>query len=290
MQVFEDIRVFPRRTNATPTDQMAFVGYPPLPYMRPESERVFVSCTFTWDKKLAKRLATAWNDYYPIVMVGGPAFSDPGGDFVPGRFLSDGYVITSRGCPGKCKGCFVPSREGKIRLLPITDGWLLHDNNILACPDEHIADVWTMLEAQPHRPQFSGGIESARVTDAVASEFVRIRTEQLFLAYDRPGQRAITALAIDRLRAAGLSQRAVRCYILVGFNGDTVEAAAERLQYTFDAGAVPYAMYYQPEHSRRKIPDVWHPLVRKWRRAAAMFAKDAPYEWPLLAEAADAGF
>jgi hypothetical protein len=32
------------------------------------------------------------------VKVGGPAFSAPGGDFIPGRYMKRGYVITSRGC------------------------------------------------------------------------------------------------------------------------------------------------------------------------------------------------
>jgi hypothetical protein len=42
------IRVFPRRTSLTPTDEYAFVGEPPM--LRPEADEVHVSCTFTWDK------------------------------------------------------------------------------------------------------------------------------------------------------------------------------------------------------------------------------------------------
>ena len=86
-----EIRVFPRRTNATPDDPLAFVGYPPLPNMRPETGDVRVSCTFTWDIVLAEKLARAWGEVYPNVTIGGPAFDDPGGSFVPGRFLADGY-------------------------------------------------------------------------------------------------------------------------------------------------------------------------------------------------------
>ena len=275
-----EIRVFPRRTNATPDDPLAFVGYPPLPNMMPETGDVRVSCTFTWDIVLAEKLARAWGEHYPNVTIGGPAFDDPGGSFVPGRFLADGYVITSRGCPGKCNGCFVPRREGEIRLLPITDGWLLHDNNILACPDKHIADVWAMLAAQPQRPQFPGGIESARVTDDIARMFADIHTEQLFLAYDRPEQRKATAKAISRLRAAGLRQRAVRCYVLVNYDSDNIEDATDRLQYVFDCGGAPFAMYYQAEGSSGAIPRDWRQLVRKWRRPAIMFANDAPDDTP----------
>jgi len=44
------VRVFPRRTTATPTDEMAFVGDPPPPAFRPEADEVHISCTFTWDR------------------------------------------------------------------------------------------------------------------------------------------------------------------------------------------------------------------------------------------------
>ena len=48
------VRVFPRRTSATPTDDLAFVGDPPL--FLPEADEVHVSCTFTWDRAEARRL------------------------------------------------------------------------------------------------------------------------------------------------------------------------------------------------------------------------------------------
>ena len=70
------IRVFPRRTKWTPTDDMAFVGDPPM--MRPDADEVHVSCTFTWDIPEARRLFHAWKQYYGRVDVGGPAF-DHGG-------------------------------------------------------------------------------------------------------------------------------------------------------------------------------------------------------------------
>jgi hypothetical protein len=65
------IRVFPRRTKWTPNDELAFVGDPPL--FRPSIQPVFISCCFTWDISEAQRLFKAWNQYYPDVMIGGPA-------------------------------------------------------------------------------------------------------------------------------------------------------------------------------------------------------------------------
>ncbi len=49
------IRVFPRKTAWTPTDELAFVGDPPL--FRPPEQPVMVSVTFTWDIPEGERLA-----------------------------------------------------------------------------------------------------------------------------------------------------------------------------------------------------------------------------------------
>ena len=64
-------RVFPRRTSATPDDETAFVGDPPL--FLPAVKEVHVSCTFTWDRPEAQRLARAWASQGYDVRLGGPA-------------------------------------------------------------------------------------------------------------------------------------------------------------------------------------------------------------------------
>ena len=48
-------------------------------------------------------------------------------------YMKPGYVITSRGCPNRCWFCAVPKREGyQLRELPVTDGWIVADDNLLA--------------------------------------------------------------------------------------------------------------------------------------------------------------
>ena len=51
------IRVFPRRTKATPTDALAYFGPPDH---LAEADEIHVDCTFTWDKAAAERLAEQW--------------------------------------------------------------------------------------------------------------------------------------------------------------------------------------------------------------------------------------
>jgi hypothetical protein len=51
-------RVFPRRTNASPTDEYAFFGPPGM--FLPEITEVHVSVAFTYDLPRAEMLAKEW--------------------------------------------------------------------------------------------------------------------------------------------------------------------------------------------------------------------------------------
>lgn len=247
---------------------MAFVGEPPL--FRPEAEEVHVSVTFTWDRDRGKELATAWGRYYPNVLLGGPAYDDGGGEFVPARYLKRGHVITSRGCPNRCPWCLVPKREGPLRVLPITEGWIVHDNNLLACCWSHIEAVGMMLRQQPHPASFNGGLEAVRINDRVVSWLQGLRIHEVWTAHDHPNAWRAVRRAVRRLRQAGLSLDQVRCFVLVGHDGDTPSAAEARLQETLRLGCLPFAMLYRGVHDERFAGDNgWKPLVRKWTRPAA---------------------
>lgn len=93
-------RVFPRRTKATPQDDYTFTDEPGF-FVPEDITEVHVSVAFTWDMRRAEHLAYAWERIAPV-KIGGPAFNQPGGEFVPGRYLREGYTITSRGCHNKC--------------------------------------------------------------------------------------------------------------------------------------------------------------------------------------------
>ncbi len=155
-------RVFPRRTRATPTDNLAFYDVPGL--FPPEVDEVHVSVAFSWDLNKALRLANAWERVAPAG-IGGPAIRERSGDFHPGMYLKPGYVITSRGCPNHCWFCSVPQREGPVRELPIAEGYNVLDDNLLACSESHVRSVFAMLGRQAERAQFTGGLEAERLKD-----------------------------------------------------------------------------------------------------------------------------
>lgn len=266
-------RVFPRRTAATPDDELAFVAVPPTLGM-PEFDEVHVSVAFTYDMAVAEELAFQWGAVGVPVSMGGPAFNVPGGDFVPGRYLKDGYVLTSRGCPNRCWFCSVPKREGYgIRELPITHGWNVLDDNLLACSESHIRAVFDMLKKQDHKPVFTGGLE-AKILKPWHVELIReARTERMYFAYDTPDDLEPLREAGKMLRDGGVTQASHKagCYVLIGYKGDTFEKAEQRLIDTVKAGFVPYGMLWKDEQGNTD-PD-WARLRREWLRPQIVCTK-----------------
>lgn len=263
-------RVFPRRTKASPNDPLAFFGPPGL--FTPDVDEVHVSVTFTWDYPRAELLARQWEDIAPV-KVGGPALGDPGGQFVPGRYLKPGYVITSRGCPNHCWFCDVPRREGPIREQPITDGWNVLDSNLLACSENHIRAVFSMLKRQPERAQFTGGLEAARLKSWHVDLLSDLNPKQMFFAYDTPDDYEPLRQASAMLFDAGFNRQSMRCYVLIGYKGDTLEAADKRLRETVGLGFFPAAMLYRDSKGKKNLE--WMKLQRKWFRPAIIYRRTA---------------
>ena len=100
-----------------------------------------------------------------------------------------------------------------------------------------------------------------------------MRVQILYTAYDVPGARPHVERTVKMLRDEGLSQRQVGCYVLVGQEGDTLEHAEARLEWVFQTGGTPFAMFYRPaDDVRFTIPTTWRAFLRKWNRPACIFA------------------
>ncbi len=259
------IRVFPRRTKATPIDRLAYYGPPDL---FAEADEIHISFTFTWDLPAADWLVREWERIAPV-KIGGPAIGERGGEFIPGRYLKPGYVITSRGCPNRCWFCSVWQREGNVRELPVRDGWNVLDDNFLACSDRHIRRVFLMLQNQKkqgHRVQFTGGLEATRLQPWHVTLLRDLKPKQLFFAYDTPADLEPLRQAGQMLINAGFTttSHALRCYALVGYPGDTTESAQKRLCETIEAGFMPMAMLYRDSSGERDIE--WMRFQKIWAR------------------------
>jgi hypothetical protein len=256
------IRVFPSKTRATPDDENVRIRK--LPEIWDVADEVHISVAFTWDIPWAEKAVKMWEGVAPT-KIGGPAYNEKGGDFIPGMYMKKGYVITSRGCPNRCWFCSVPKREGgQLRELPVTDGWILTDDNLLACSDQHINQVFDMLKRQPHRPQFCGGLEAKLLKPDMAVRLKGVKPDSIFFAYDTPDDYEPLVEAGRMLFDAGFSRssRTMYAYVLCGYKSDSFDKALQRMHDTWRAGFVPMAMLYRDfkgEYSRD-----WKKFQREW--------------------------
>lgn len=258
------IRVFPRRTKATPVDDLVRFGPPGL---FDEADEVHISVTFTFDLRRAEWLAKQWADVAPV-KVGGPATGERGEEFIPGMYIREGYTITSRGCPNRCWFCDAWKREGnEVRELPIRAGRNILDSNLLACSEPHIRAVFAMLKGQ-RGVEFTGGLEAARLKPWHVELLRDLRPKQMFFAYDTPDDYEPLWEAGKMLLEAGFTtaSHSLRAYVLCGYPRDTFGAAEARIMDTIMAGFTPMAMVWTPNNG--KADREWKNWQRQWARPA----------------------
>jgi hypothetical protein len=257
------LRVFPRRTKATPIDKYSFIGDPGL-FIPEDIKEIHISCAFTWDIPEAERLYKSWCRFGKT-KIGGPAFNKTSGDFIPGRYLKPGYVITSRGCPNRCWFCSVWRREPQLKELKIKNGYDILDDNLLACSQEHINAVFKMLFKQKDRVRFTGGLEAARLENWHIELLLKLKPKPLiFFAYDTESDYEPLLIAAEKLKQNGFNRHSLMCYCLIGYLGDTFDKAEKRLKKIMELGLVPFAMLYRDNHLIRSRD--WGKFQKYWAR------------------------
>lgn len=269
------VRVFPRKTKASPIDADAFFGEPD---MFVEADEVHIDVTFTADRPRAEQLANAWRFVAPVKL-GGVAYEDPGADFVAGRYIKHGYTFTSRGCPRRCWFCSVWKRDPVPRLLPIQDGWNILDDNLLACPEPHVRAVFAMLARQGRRVEFTGGLEALALEDYQVGLLADLKPRpNCFFAYDPGDPFETLKSAADRLIGAGFTacSHRLRVYVLIGYPKDTFALAEMRLRSMLEIGFTPHAMLWDPETpsaERYRPSSDWKRFQRLWARPSIIHGR-----------------
>jgi len=269
-------RVFPRKTAQTPNDELVFLSEPPT-FMLPEFDEVHVSCCFTYDKAKAEYLAYQWESTGKPVKLGGPAYGDYTKEFIAGRYLKHGCTITSVGCPNHCWFCSVPKRAGSLKELDIKDGWIIQDDNLLACSEGHIKAVCNMLKHQPHKAQFLGGLEAKLLKQWHIELLKSVKPDSMYFAYDTSDDYEPLVTAGKLLKEADITinTRIPCAYVLIGYPKDTTEAAEKRLYQTLEAGFIPFAMLYKDEQGNED--KTWRRFQRLWSRPAIIYARNKSY-------------
>jgi len=266
------LRVFPRRTKATPDDDYVAIGEPGL-FIPEHITEIHVSVTFSWDIPEAERITKAWSKTgIAPVFLGGPCIgsSKPADKFIPGMYLKKGYTITSRGCNNNCWFCNVPEREGKLKELEIKEGNIVQDNNLLACSKKHIEAVFDMLANQP-RAVLSGGIEAELFKPWHLDLFEKAKIQEAFFAYDTPDDLPPLEEASRLLHTSNWYRPAkARCYVLCGYPGDTIAKAEKRCMTALKLGFFPFAMFFRDKNGKQVKDCDWKAFQRTWARPAAI--------------------
>ncbi|MCD8173215.1 MAG: hypothetical protein LUD76_07130 [Alistipes sp.] len=178
-------------------------------------------------------------------------------------------MTTSRGCPNRCWFCAVPQREGgRLRELPITEGWNIIDDNLLACSADHINAVFAMLSRQKEKVSFTGGLEAAMLTPEISVRLKNLKPKSLFFAYDTPNDLPPLIEAGRMLLNAGLTKASnvLQRYVLCGYPGDTQQKAIIRMGEAWKAGFLPMGMLYRDGSGERAKE--WMGFQREWARHA----------------------
>ena len=181
------------------------------PEMLAKADEVHISVTFTYDKPWAEQLVEEWRHVAPV-KIGGVAYGDRGEEFVPGRYIKPSHVFTSRGCPRRCWFYSVWKRDPVPRLLPIIDGWNILDDNLLACPRNHVEAVFALLRQQNRRIEFTGGLEALALEDYQVDLLASLKPRPtMFFAYDPGDDFETLRSAASRLLEAGSPPPPIAC-------------------------------------------------------------------------------
>lgn len=220
-----------------------------------------LSVVFSWNLERAYQRAVWFSSLGYRVRAGGPAVAlnpdfladvaEIGGDVVALPHHNPNATFTTRGCIRKCPFCAVPKIEGDlIELAEWEPRPIVCDNNLLAASRVHFDRVIDRLKPLSG-VDFNQGLDSRLLTDYHAGRLAELDLYVARLAWDTTAYESQFLTAYQRLRDAGLSERMIRVYVLIGFD-DTPEDALYRLQTVWGMSSFPNPMRYQPLDARRR--------------------------------------
>ncbi len=158
--------------------------------------------------------------------------------------------FTTRGCIRKCEFCFVPKKEGSLRiegdLYDVWDGKskevVLMDNNILGLP-EHFNLICTQAKKENVRIDFNQGLDIRLVNDEIAYTLSKTKMKDIRFALDYPQLIPLFEKKLKILRKH-LPTYHFFVYVLVGFN-TTWDQDMERLEFLKINNCRPYLMRHE---------------------------------------------
>ena len=227
--------------------------YVNLPLMEEQCDVRYASYVFT----------TSVKDHHPDTIVGGTGIDiraklpDEVEHIMPdyaGFGCDHAIGFTSRGCPNKCKFCFVPEKEGDVHAHADPDEFVLPhhrhvmflDNNILAAPN--CAEVLEWCEGFSGSVDFNQGLDCRLIDGPMARALAKIRLHPYIrLAVDTDASREPFGKAHGHLKAAGVPMGRTCVMVLVGSSGELTQSDIDRVMWVAGIDRLdPFAMPFMP--------------------------------------------
>jgi hypothetical protein len=119
--------------------------------------------------------------------------------------------------------------------------------------------------------QFTGGLEAARLKSWHVELLKELRPKQIFFAFDTADDLPALEEAAQLFKAAEYGTRNnLRCYVLVGYPGDSFQEAEHRLRTVMRLGFCPMAMLYRDHTGVRDAE--WRKFQCVWARPAIIYS------------------
>jgi hypothetical protein len=154
----------------------------------------------------------------------------------------------------------------------------VQDNNLLATSEKHIRAVFDMLRAQKRRIYFNGGLDKHFLKPWHRELFDSIKIGELWWACDTILDLKALENVVEIMK--GYQRRKMRCYTMIGYDGETLSDAEKRLRRVWELGFLPFTQLYQPD--KPKVYDqAWRKLRTAWIRPAAMYSANKDSATPV---------
>jgi len=166
--------------------------------------------------------------------------------------------FASRGCPNKCKFCFVPKKEGPIRanahpdefVLPKHKHVMFLDNNIIASPNCNEVMEWCINFKGS--VDFNQGLDCRLIDGPMANVLGKIKIRPYIrLAVDTDASKKPFEKAYKYLKNAGVRFHPGCVMVLIGQTGTLTQQDFDRIMWVDSFGDTdPYAMVFMPPTAR----------------------------------------
>jgi len=248
-------------------------------------DKVFVSIIFTLNKNFVK-IKNCKEVYY-----GGTGYNyriklpDEIEHIFPDYqlFTNNEYSmgLLTRGCIRKCKFCFIPKKEGKLRLhSPLKEFYnsklpkiMLLDNNFLATPS--CIEILKELKKTGKKITFKQGLDFRLLTKEKAELLTKLNYDgEYIFAFDRPVDKILIEKNLEEIWKPLVKDWQTKFYVLVGFD-TTLKEDLERIHFLKKNKCLAYVMRHFNCYSSKNRP--FYTDLAAWANQPGIF-KNMPFK------------